>query len=172
MFCISFTYVTFIISFFKDQSEKWLVSTSYGLIIEISRIEKLQKYRIILSQHISYLHKLLVSFLICLLLLCLLFFFWDWHFMEVGYHAYPAGWGWRMQAGSVPCDQKFSYKWNFSFFKAVPSNVGSLPHIISFLFSHFRSRDSIEHFGIYSQLDRKSKTWFFILLNVYVSWTE
>ena len=32
----------------------------YGLIIELSRNEKLQKYRIILSQHTSYLHKWLV----------------------------------------------------------------------------------------------------------------
>ena len=29
-----------------------------------------------------------------------------------------------------------------------------------------------ENFGIYSQLDRKSKTWFFTFLNVYVSWIE
>ena len=49
------------------------MSTSYGLIIELSRNEKLQKYRIILSQHTSYLHKWLVYFLICLLLLCLFF---------------------------------------------------------------------------------------------------
>ena len=32
----------------------------YGLIIEFSRNEKLQKYRIILSQHTYYLHKWLV----------------------------------------------------------------------------------------------------------------
>ena len=35
------------------------MSTSYGLIIELPRNEKLQKYRIILSQHIGYLHKMI-----------------------------------------------------------------------------------------------------------------
>ena len=35
-------------------------TTSYGLIIELSRNEKLQKYRIILSQYTNYLHKWLV----------------------------------------------------------------------------------------------------------------
>ena len=29
-----------------------------------------------------------------------------------------------------------------------------------------------ENFGIYSQLERKSKTWFFTSLTVYVSWVE
>ena len=53
------------------------MSTSYGLIIEFSRNEKLQKYRIILSQHTNYLHKWLVHFLTCLLVLCLLFLLWD-----------------------------------------------------------------------------------------------
>ena len=53
----------------------------------------------------------------------------------------------------------------------LPFYLGSL-HIISSLFSHFKSWDYPEHFGIYSQLDRKSKTWFFIFLNVYVSWIE
>ena len=36
----------------------------------------------------------------------------------------------------------------------------------------YRSWDYLEHFGIYSQLNRKSKTWFFIFLNVYISWIE
>ena len=54
----------------------------------------------------------------------------------------------------------------------LPFYLGSLLHIISSLFSHFRSWDYPEHFGIYSQLDRKSKTWFLIFLNVYVSWIE
>ena len=63
-------------------------------------------------------------------------------FMEVGWQAYRAGWGWWMQADSVPSNQKFSCKWNLSFFKAVPSNrlsfyLGSPLQIISFLFSHF-----------------------------------
>ena len=84
-----------------------------------------------------------------------------------------------MLAGSVLCYQKFSCKWNLLFFKAVPTNrlpfyLGSLLHIISSLFSHFRSWDYLENFGIYSQLqlDRKSKTWFFTFLNVYVSWIK
>ena len=38
------------------------MSTSYGVIIEFSRDEKLQKYRIILSQHTNYSHKWLVPF--------------------------------------------------------------------------------------------------------------
>ena len=47
-----------------------------------------------------------------------------------------ADWGWWMQADLVPSDQKFSCKWNLSFFKAVPSNrlsfyLGSPLHIIS-----------------------------------------
>ena len=57
-------------------------------------------------------------------------------------------------------------------FTKLPFYLGSLLHIISSLFSHFRSWDYPEYFGIYSQLDRKSKTWFFIFLNVYVSWIE
>ena len=86
-------------------------------------------------------------------------------------------WNSPMQVGSVPCDQKFSCNWNLSFFKAVPSNkfsfyLDSLVHIISSLSSHFRSWDYPENFGIYSQLDRKSKTWFFTFPNVYVSWME
>ena len=82
-----------------------------------------------------------------------------------------------MQAGSILWDHKFPCKWNLSFLKAVPSNrllfyLGSLLHIISSLYSHFRSGDYPENFGIYSQLDRKSKTWFFTFLNVYFSWIE
>ena len=43
-----------------------MLSTSYVLIVELSRNEKLQKYRIILS--FCYLHKWLIHFLTCLLL--------------------------------------------------------------------------------------------------------
>ena len=53
--------------------------------------------------------------------------------------------------------------------------LGNLLHIISFLFCHFRSWDYTWHFGIYSQLDRKSKTWFFIFLmcvSPESSWTK
>ena len=53
-----------------------------------------------------------------------------------------------------------------------PFLLSSLFHIINFLYCHFRSWDYPEHFGIYSQRDRKSKTWFFIFLNVYISWIE
>ena len=35
-----------------------------------------------------------------------------------------------------------------------------------------RPWDYPENCGIYSQLDRKSKTWFFTFLNVYVFWIE
>ena len=54
-------------------------------------------------------------------------------------------------------------------FTKLPFYLGSLLHIISSLLRHFRSWDYPEHFGIYSQLDWKSKTWFFIFLDVYVS---
>ena len=71
-----------------------------------------------------------------------------------------------MQAGSIPWNQRFSCKWNLSFFKAVPPNglpfyLGSLLHIIRSLSSHFSSWDCPENFGIYSQIDRKRKTFFF-----------
>ena len=36
-------------------------------------------------------------------------------------------------------------------------------------FFDFRPWDCSENFGIYSQLDRKSKTWFFTFLDMYVS---
>ena len=48
----------------------------------------------------------------------------------------------------------------------LPFYLGSLLHIISSFSSHFRSWDYPEHFGMYSQLDRKSKTWFFTFLDV------
>ena len=64
-----------------------------------------------------------------------------------------------------------------SFFKAIPPNrlpiyLGSMLHIISFLFSKFRSWDYPENIGFSFQLDRKSETWFFTFLNVYVSWIK
>ena len=46
----------------------------------------------------------------------------------------------------------------------LPFYLGSLLHIISSFFSHFRSWDYPED----SQLDRKSKIWYFIFVNVYV----
>ena len=51
------------------------MSTSYGLIIELSRNEQLQKYRIILSQHPDYLYKWLVHLNLTCLLLPSFFFF-------------------------------------------------------------------------------------------------
>ena len=51
--------------------------------------------------------------------------------------------------------------------------LGSLLDIISFLICHFKLRDYLEHFGIYSQVKRKSNIcFFFIFLNSYVSWNE
>ena len=66
-----------------------------------------------------------------------------------------------------------SCKWNLSFFKAVSPNLGSLFHIISSLFSNFRSWDYPEHFQIYSQLSRKSNLVFHFPQCVYfLNWTE
>ena len=50
---IGFTYLTVMISFFKDQSEKWLVPTFYDLIT------KLLIYIIVLSQHNNYLTQII-----------------------------------------------------------------------------------------------------------------
>ena len=106
--------------------------------------EKLQKYRIILSQHTSYLCEWLVHLNFVVFTAAIFLFFLarflkrasleqhsisfdglahlDWHFMEVGQHAYQTGWEWWMQAGSVQCDQKFLCKGNIPFSKAVPPN--------------------------------------------------
>ena len=88
-----------------------------------------------------------------------------------------AGWRYWMQAGSIPCDQKFTCKWKKMFFKAVTSNslavhLVSTLHIISSLFIHFKSWDYPENFGIYSQLVRKIKAWPFTFFNAYFSWIE
>ena len=50
---IGFTYLTVMISFFKDQSEKWLVPTFYDLIT------KLLIYITVLSQHNNYLTQII-----------------------------------------------------------------------------------------------------------------
>ena len=165
------------------------------MIIERSRNKKLQQYRIILLQHTSYLHNWLVLFLICfyccffsgkLLNMCKLrtTLYPLWQPGPPGLAFYgselvclQAGWGWWMQAGSVPCDQKCSCTYNFSFFMAVPLDrlsfhLDSLLHIISFLFSHFRLWNYPGNFGTSSQLDRKSKTWVFTFLNICVSCIE
>ena len=83
----------------------------------------------------------------------------------------------KLQAGSVPCDQKLSRKSNLSFFKAVSPNrlpfyLGSMLSMISSLFRSFRSWDYPENFGIYFLLDRESETGFFTFLSVYVSWIK
>ena len=63
------------------------------------------------------------------------------------YRSWPAGlpnWlGMVNKTGLFPCDQVFSVKWNFSFFKAaLPKtktkllHLGNQLHILSFLFSH------------------------------------
>ena len=120
--------------------ETWNLS-SCNLIIELSRNEKLQKYRIILSPHTNYLHKWLVNlhfdkfpavvffFSERFLSMCkprTTFYLFeglahlDGDFMDVGQHTYGAAWGWWIRFSSVPWDQKFSCRWNLSFFKAIP----------------------------------------------------
>ena len=49
----------------------------------------------------------------------------DWDFIEVGLQAYRAGWGWWIQADSVPSDQKLSCKRNLSFSR-LSHQTGSL----------------------------------------------
>ena len=138
------------------------MSTSYGLIIELSMNEKLQKYRMILSQHISYLYKWLVYLLICLLLLCLFFSgkflnmcksrtttYSLWQPGPPGLAFYGSGsacltsWVGMVNAGWL-CSMRseISCKWNLSFFKAVlPKRqyyyLGSPVFRISSLFSYF-----------------------------------
>ena len=154
------------------------------MIIDLSRNEKLQKYRIILSQHTSYLHKLLVYVLICLLLLRFfsekflnvckpaqpgLLLVWKWH-------AYQADWREMVIVGWLRSMQSEIFlQMKFIIFQGVPTKqaaflLGILLHIIRSLSSHFGSWDYPEKFGIYSQLDRKSKTCFFTFLNVYACW--
>ena len=62
--------------------------------------------------------------------------------MKVSYQACQAGWRWWTQADLVPADQKFSCKWNLSFFKAAPIKQafflpGQPAPYNSSLFSHF-----------------------------------
>ena len=154
------------------------------MIIELSKNEKLQNYRIILSQYTSCLHKWLVYFLVCLLLLR----FFSGKFLNVckpriTYPLWQPGppelpfygnglaclpnWLGMVNAG-WPCSMRSEiFLQNFP-----PFYLGSLLHIISSLSSHFRSWSYPGNFGIYSQLDRKSKTWFFTFLCVYVCWIK
>ena len=121
----------------------------------------LKKYKMILSQHSNYLQKWLVHFnsdmFTAAMFLSARFldmwkprttFYFLWRaippglvFMEVDQHSYQAGWGWWMQAGSVPWDQIFS-SMIFIMFQGCPTRqTAYLPrkpaHIISSLFSHF-----------------------------------
>ena len=136
---------------FKNQSGKWLVSTSYGLIIELSRNGKLLKYKIILSQHTNYLHQCLVCLKFWHLYCCLIYFFPAiFQFYRSGPARLPS-WLWIINAASVPCDQKRSGKWNLLFLKVVPPNslpfnLGSPLSIISSLFSQlYLSLNAILH---------------------------
>ena len=116
-----------------------------------------------MSQHSNYLHKWLVHLnLTCLLLPCLFFsvrflnmcqprttFYLFWWAGPSGLSFYGSGpacllsWLEMVNAGwLLLCYQKLPYKWNLSFFKAVPRNrllfcLGSLLHIISSSFSRF-----------------------------------
>ena len=133
------------------------------MIIELSRNEKLQNYRIILSirlqfQHTTYLNKYWSTFWQCLLLPCL-FFFCEipkyvlskhlWWAGPPGLAFYGSGlacllsWLDMINAGWLSSMQsEFCCKWNLSFFKAVPPSrllfyLGIPLHIISSLFSHY-----------------------------------
>ena len=44
--------------------------------------------------------------------------------------------------------------------------------VLELIFYYFRPWDHPENSGIYSQLERRSKNWFLIFLNVYVFWFE
>ena len=127
------------------------------MIIELSRNEKLQNYRIILSirlqfQHTTYLNKYWSTFWQCLLLPCL-FFFCEipkyvlskhlWWAGPPGLAFYGSGlacllsWLDMINAGWLSSMQsEFCCKWNLSFFKAVPPSrllfyLGIPLHIIS-----------------------------------------
>ena len=151
------------------------MSTSYGLIIELSRNEKLQKYRI---------------FLICLLLL----FYFSEKFLNAcktrtsksPLTAWPTWigilWKWASMLTKLPGDgecrlalfhtiRNFLVN-EFIIFQGCPTKLPSYLGSLLLIRPLYRSWDYAEHFGIYSQLNRKNKTSFFILLNVYVSWIE
>ena len=126
------------------------MSTSYGLIIEFSRNEKQQKYRIILCQHTNYLHKWLVPFLTCLLLSCLFFLLRDSQICASQEQAGPPRLTFygvskldmmnTVWLGSIPSEIFFQVK--FSILKAVSSKrlpfyLGRPLHAVSSFFSHF-----------------------------------
>ena len=105
------------------------------MIIELSRNKKLQNYRIILSQYTIYTNDLSTLWHVYY---CHVYFV----FLNMCNPRTTFYDGLAHLAGSFPCDQKFSCKWNLSFFKAVPSNrlplyMGSSLHIINSLSSHF-----------------------------------
>ena len=116
------------------------MSSSYGLVIELSRNEKPQRYRIILSQD-SYLHRWLVHFLY---VYCCYVYFLSRNFLNEykprttyplwqpgppGLAFYGKGltclpsWLGMVNVGWL-CSMRseFSCKWNLSFFNTVPPN--------------------------------------------------
>ena len=132
---------------------------SYGLIIETCK-----KYRILLSQYTKYLHKWLVRGSFDMFTAAMFINFFSVKFLNVckprtilnllwqtgapglafcgsGLTHSPSLLGMIIQAGQVSCNQKFSCKWNLSFFKTFPPNrlpfyLGSPLYIITSLFSH------------------------------------
>ena len=117
--------------------------TSYGLIIEFWGNEKLQKYKIILSQQNIYSHKWLAD--LNFDVYCCMFIFFsvrslnichissdglanlDWHFMEMDKHNYQTGCSWWTQVGLVPCNQKFSCKLNITLQSCPTKQAAFLP---------------------------------------------
>ena len=51
----------------------------------------------------------------------------DWHFMEIDKHNYQTGCSWWMQVGLVPCNQKFSCKWNITLQSCPTKQAAFLP---------------------------------------------
>ena len=140
----------------QNQSEKWLVFTSYGFIIEVSRSEKLQKYRIILSQHTNYLHKWLVhlnfDMFIAAMFICFVRFL-NMHKLRAkfcllrwagpsGLVFYESGPGRLLSwLGMVNAGWLGSIQMKFIILQGCSTNrfsfyMGSLLHIISSLFNH------------------------------------
>ena len=129
------------------------MSTSYDLIIELSRNEKLQKYRIILLQRTSYLHKMispLFDMFICCVYFCLGKFLNMCKPGPRGLAFYGSGLAylpsWLVNAAWL-CSMWSGIFLQMKFFifqgcpNKLPFYLGSLLRIISSLFSHFRSWD-------------------------------
>ena len=135
------------------------MSTSHGLIIELSRNEKLQKYRIILSQHTNYLHKWLVHLNFDMFTAATFIFFckipkmWKPRTTDFLWRADPPLWKWASTltklAGDDECRLPLFHAirnvhtkeiYHFSRLSHQTGclfNQGSLLHITSSLFSQF-----------------------------------